>query len=227
MGPMFWDVDQDVKSFQNLSTLAGDAARGDFWCLSLSPEPRKPRTLEDVRVVQFHVTSNGCLAAAEETMNVVSYVFSMGSSAGQVLEMTTLVVVDPVSTGAFLCRVAASRGFRVIALWSRELSATVRHRARISDAMTFASASVEEEESLEATVKALKSQVKSDEWLECIPGSEWGVQLAERVCCALKLRGNGSFFDRRNKELQRQALETADLRVTSEEAIGIGSRRCL
>ena len=182
---------------------------------------------EGGRVVQFHVTSNGCLAAAEETMNVVSYVFSMGSSAGQVPEMTTLVVVDPVSTGAFLCRVAASRGFRVIALWSRESSATVRHQSLFSDAITFASASVEEEESLEATVKALKSQVKSDEWLECIPGSEWGVQLAERVCCALKLRGNGSFFDRRNKELQRQALETADLRVTSEEAIGIGSRRCL
>ena len=42
------------------------------------------------------------------------------------MALGTLVVVDPVSTGALLCQVAAERGFQVVALWSRESSATVR-----------------------------------------------------------------------------------------------------
>ena len=42
------------------------------------------------------------------------------------MALATLVVVDPVSTGALLCQVAFERGFQVVALWSRESSATVR-----------------------------------------------------------------------------------------------------
>ena len=70
------------------------------------------------------------------------------------------------------------------------------------------------EDSLVATVRLLR-RFRVD---AVVPGSEWGVHLAECVSEALQLRCNGSFLDRRNKEVQRRALESAGLRVRSLEA---------
>ena len=74
--------------------------------------------------------------------------------------------------------------------------------------------SVSFEDSLAATVRLLRGFCVE----AIVPGSEWGVHLAECVSEALQLRRNGSFLDRRNKEVQQRALESAGFRVRSLEA---------
>ena len=142
-----------------------------------------------------------------------------------------VVIVDPVSTGRPLVKIACSRGFLVVVLWSKKL---VEHTSGTlsSDSSQVkqidayeAYLVVQEQASTPATVKAIEGALcplGAFEITACIPGSERGVNLADLVSFELSLCSSGSgnkpFHggDRQNKHVQRNALEMAGCRAVRE-----------
>ena len=137
---------------------------------------------------------------------------------------SVVLVVDPVSTGACFSKVAAARGFLVIALWSNEAAGSTRKISSCADHSKEKVywATVEEEVSIEETVKVIEQSIETihpgAQIRGCVPGSEAGVNLAELVSEHLGLQCNGLFpgGDRRNKHVQRNALLMAGCRAVQE-----------
>lgn len=126
----------------------------------------------------------------------------------------SIVVVDPVSTGANVAYEASLRGYAVIALWTFELPHAFRSHlpASVAARLRFA-CEVDERPALAETVAALREAAGGGELVAVICGCESGVKVADRVSEALGLRTNGSARSecRRNKKLQQEAVRDAGL----------------
>ncbi|KAG8465979.1 hypothetical protein KFE25_005549 [Diacronema lutheri] len=131
----------------------------------------------------------------------------------------SIVVVDPVSTGANVALEALLRGYAVIALWTLDLPPSFRSHVPICVAshLRFA-AEVEERPTLEDTVAALRGALGETELMAVVCGCESGVKVADRVSEAVGLRTNGSAKSdsRRNKKVQQEAVRAAGLRSCRE-----------
>eukprot|EP00435_Cladocopium_sp_Y103_P000954 s5089_g1.t1 len=120
--------------------------------------------------------------------------------------LPVVVLVDPISTGKLLVDIVLSRGFGVLALWSKERAES------LSGIHKGVYKAVEEQVSIPDTVKAIKDALSSA-IVACIPGSESGVNLADLISIELGLLANGSgnrpfpAGDRRNKHVQGRALK--------------------
>ena len=104
-----------------------------------------------------------------------------------------VVVVDPISTGAFIAAEATERGFGVIAVWSECVPPELKAFVAKGLSIRYVGVVQHEEGSLAATVDAVRALVSSEQTLAALfVGCETGVLLGDELSEGLALRGNGT-----------------------------------
>lgn len=136
-------------------------------------------------------------------------------------ERKALVVVDPMSTGAFLAPLAIDRGLAVICVYSSdELGDFKTHVPAEAAGVTFAETMTHAgdlaHEAIEATAKKLREL--DYDIVACIAGAECGVEVGEALAETLGLRGNGTELSaaRRNKYLMGERVRECGLRAVKQ-----------
>jgi len=131
-------------------------------------------------------------------------------------ETSYIVVVDPMSTGATLAYHAQhTQGLRIICVWSDACPAELRGHSK--HGVEYAGVVIHETGGIKATCAAIR---KIGEPRDVFCGSEPGVELADELSEALKLRGAGDpsmSETRRNKFLQSMAARKAGLPVAAQK----------
>jgi len=137
------------------------------------------------------------------------------------VDRKALVVVDPLSTGAFLAPLAVDRGLSVICVYSSdELGDFKTHvpeeAADIVFAATVTHAGALAPEAIETTSTQLRGL--GYDIVACIAGAECGVEVGEALAEALGLRGNGTALSaaRRNKYLMGERVRECGLRAVKQ-----------
>jgi hypothetical protein len=127
-----------------------------------------------------------------------------------------VVIVDPYSTGCAVALEFMKRGFSVIALWNKTLIDVMKTHVPIlvsSDPGFKYYKEVDEGETLEDTVSTLKNAAGTYRIVACCAGGESGVDLADALSEALKVRTNGTDIpNRRDKKVQQELCRKAGLR---------------
>lgn len=143
----------------------------------------------------------------------VSTIASVGSPA--------LVVVDPLSTGAFLAPLAQARGLSVICVYSSDELGDFKTHVPADAANVVFSATITHSgdlapEAIEHTAQRLRQMGYVIE--ACIAGAECGVEVGEALAESLGLRGNGTALSaaRRNKHLMGERVCECGLRAVKQ-----------
>jgi len=124
-----------------------------------------------------------------------------------------IVVVDPYSTGCCLAHECSKRGFKVIAMWSKEASDELKSHKPLSCADLVYHAELTESSTIEDTAAAVKASVSSGTLVACMVGGESGVPTADTLSEFLKLRTNGTQIpQRRDKKIQQELVKEKGLR---------------
>lgn len=140
---------------------------------------------------------------------------------GLVKRMTTVdsskeavVLVDPYSTGCCVAKEFMNRDFRVIALWTKGFSDEMKTHVPLSVAGQLNYfAEVDEAETIELTMDAVKQTAGVYRVVACLAGGEAGVDCADALSEALGVRTNGTDIpNRRDKKLQQELIRKAGLR---------------
>ena len=137
--------------------------------------------------------------------------------------MTTLdasteavVIVDPYSTGALVALEFMNRGYHVVALWSKTLTPIIRTHVPLlaaNDPTFKYHKQVEEGDTLLETQSIVNAATSPYRIVACLAGGESGVDLADALSEALKVRTNGTDIpNRRDKKLQQELCRKAGLR---------------
>ncbi|EOD09448.1 hypothetical protein EMIHUDRAFT_420576 [Emiliania huxleyi CCMP1516] len=132
--------------------------------------------------------------------------------------MSTVIIVDPISTGGALAAELHSRGIKMICVWSSEVGEMRTHVPDIAKHLSWLAVLEEGSdgiESLALQVQQVVSESKT-ELVACLAGGEPGVLCADALSSALNLRSNGVEPQRRNKSWQQKAVRAAGLRATRE-----------
>ncbi|GAX17529.1 hypothetical protein FisN_18Lh175 [Fistulifera solaris] len=124
---------------------------------------------------------------------------------------TTVIIVDPYSTGCLIAQEISRRGNEIICLWTKGFSEEMKQHVPMScENMTYAY-TLDEQETLEKTKQAVLDT--SMNIIGCIAGGEAGVDLADALSEALGLRTNGTAIpNRRDKKVQQELIAAAGLR---------------
>ena len=118
-------------------------------------------------------------------------------------------MVNPYSTGACIAREISKRTFNVVALWTKKVSEALKESC--SDLKVFAS--VQEQDTLEETLAAVRDAAKPYRVIACICGGEEGTALTDALSEKLGVRTNGTQIKNRgNKKFQQDAIKEAGLR---------------
>jgi len=142
-------------------------------------------------------------------------------SMGLVKRMTTIdaskeavVIVDPYSTGCCIAKEFMNRGYQVIALWTAGFSELMKTHVPLSVAGKLKYfAEMDEQASLAETVAAVHRTSDKYRVVACVAGGEAGVDYADALSEALKVRTNGTEIpNRRDKKLQQELIRKAGLR---------------
>jgi len=127
-----------------------------------------------------------------------------------------VVMVDPYSTGCVVALEFMNRGYHVIACWNKNLIATMKtHVPLLCAGKTNFKyyKEVDEGGSLSETVDIVTKAAGSYKVIACLAGGESGVDLADELREALKVRTNGTDIpNRRDKKLQQELCRKAGLR---------------
>lgn len=132
-----------------------------------------------------------------------------------------VIVVDPYSTGCCVVKEIASRGYRVIALWTAGFSEQMKQHVPLSCGTMSYHAEVTEGENLGATTMALYKAAGALRIVACVCGGEAGVDAADRLSERLLVRTNGTegaFARRRDKRVQQELVKAAGLRAVRQAA---------
>jgi biotin carboxylase len=132
-----------------------------------------------------------------------------------------VVVVDPMSTGAFLAPIAISQGYSVICVYSSdELGDFKTHVPAEAADVKFAEVLTHSGDTNPEKIKhtAALLQQMGYEIVACLAGAECGVEVGEALAEALNLRGNGTALSacRRNKYLMGERVRECGLRAVKQ-----------
>jgi len=145
----------------------------------------------------------------------------MAVSSMSVAERKAVIVVDPMSTGAFLAPVAISQGYSVICVYSsEELGDFKTHVPAEAANVVFAETITHTGDLAPEAIKqtAARLQQMGYELVACLAGAECGVEVGEALAEALELRGNGTALSacRRNKYLMGERVRECGLRAVKQ-----------
>ena len=131
---------------------------------------------------------------------------------------TTVVIVDPISTGACIAVEALNRGYSVIALWTAGLPTELKSFVPAKLAGLTYAVSLDQSGTLAETANAVRAVATGGMIDAVIVGAETGVLLADSLSEHMGLATNGTQTgDRRDKHVQQLALRAVDgLRATDE-----------
>jgi len=125
----------------------------------------------------------------------------------------SIAVVDPISTGACVANDCASRGYAVIAVWTKDIGETMRSHVPQTCKDLKYKAEVNELATIAETVAAVREAAGETPLAACIVGGESGVTLADRLSEELGLKTNGTQIpQRRDKKVQQELVKAAGLR---------------
>ena len=124
-----------------------------------------------------------------------------------------VVVVDPYSTGCLICEEIMKRGYQIIALWTKGFSEDMKTHVPISCGPLNYLTQMDEQATISDTVAAVKKMAGKLRVVGCIAGGEAGVDLADALSEALKVRTNGTQIpNKRDKKLQQELIQKRGLR---------------
>ena len=141
----------------------------------------------------FHIESS-----FEETRNTVS--------------TQRVAVVDPFSTGAMVAHLLSARGIDVVAVYSASMEQLGNLQNLVPKGITLNFVDVVAFEGIEVMAEKLKNVS------EIVPGTETGVELADKLSEFLKLRTNGTALSeaRRNKYIMGETVRSAGVRAVRQ-----------
>eukprot|EP00804_Cyclotella_cryptica_P013837 CCRYP_018173-RA/>CCRYP_018173-RA protein AED:0.09 eAED:0.09 QI:1797/1/1/1/0.87/0.66/9/457/484 len=131
------------------------------------------------------------------------------------------VIVDPYSTGCLVAKEIQSRGYKVIALWTKGFSEEMKKHIPLSCAGISYFAEVTEGEDHGETIRELYKAAGTYKIVSCIAGGEAGVDAADVLSERLMVRTNGAggvFANRRDKKVQQELIRDAGLRSVRQAA---------
>lgn len=132
-----------------------------------------------------------------------------------------VVVVNPYSTGCVIAKEVQSRGFKVIALWTKGFAEEMKKHVPIAcGSMTYYD-QVTEGDNLGETTRDLHKAAGKFRIVGCLCGGEAGVDAADSLSERLMVRSNGTegaFAFRRDKKVQQELIEAAGIRSIRQAA---------
>jgi len=132
-----------------------------------------------------------------------------------------VVVVDPYSTGCLIVQEIQSRGYKVIALWTKGFSDEMKKHVPLSCGTMKYHAEVAEGDNIGETTKLLYKAAGQLRIVSCICGGEAGVDAADVLSERLMVRTNGAqgpFANRRDKKVQQELIKAAGMRSIRQAA---------
>ena len=124
-----------------------------------------------------------------------------------------VVVVDPYSTGCLVAEEIYKRGYKIIAMWTKDFSDVMKTHVPLSVKNLSYYAEVTEAATLDDTEAAVRNAAKTFRIVACIAGGEAGVDLADSLSEKLGVRSNGTEIpNRRDKKIQQELIKAAGLR---------------
>jgi biotin carboxylase len=125
-----------------------------------------------------------------------------------------VIIVTPYSTGCCIAHEFMNRGYQVIALWTKGFSEIMKTHVPLSVAgkLNYFK-EMDEADTLAETVAVVHNNAEKYRVVACLAGAEAGVDLADALSEALKVRTNGTDIpNRRDKKLQQELIRKAGLR---------------
>jgi len=132
-----------------------------------------------------------------------------------------VVVTDPYSTGCLICKEIQSRGYRVIALWTKGFSEEMKTHVPLSCGKMNYFAEVDEADDVGETTRRLYKAAGAFRIVACIAGGEAGVDAADILSERLAVRTNGAqgvFANRRDKKVQQELIKAVGIRSVRQAA---------
>ena len=132
-----------------------------------------------------------------------------------------VVVVDPYSTGCLIVKEIQSRGYKVIALWTKGFSEEMKKHVPLSCGTMNYHEEVTEGDNVGETTRDLYKAAGKLRIVACICGGEAGVDAADVLSERLMVRTNGAqgaFANRRDKKVQQELIKAAGLRSVRQAA---------
>ena len=132
-----------------------------------------------------------------------------------------VVVVDPYSTGCVIVQEIQSRGYKVIALWTKGFSDEMKTHVPVSCGTMSYQAEVTEGDDMGETTRDLYKAAGKLRIVACICGGEAGVDTADLLSERLMVRTNGTagdFANRRDKKVQQELIKAAGMRSVRQAA---------
>ena len=123
-----------------------------------------------------------------------------------------VAVVDPFSTGAMVAHLLSARGIDVVAVYSASMEQLGNLQNLVPKGITLNFVDVVAFEDIEVMAAKLKNVS------EIVPGTETGVELADKLSEFLKLRTNGTVMSeaRRNKYIMGETVRSAGVRAVRQ-----------
>eukprot|EP00457_Paulinella_chromatophora_P002954 gb/GEZN01002959.1/.p1 GENE.gb/GEZN01002959.1/~~gb/GEZN01002959.1/.p1 ORF type:complete len:566 (+),score=80.81 gb/GEZN01002959.1/:27-1700(+) len=127
----------------------------------------------------------------------------------------TIIVVDPLSTGAVLVNYALDRGYQVVRVWSADFPPNIKNMVLPGLRMEYV-ATVDHKGKLPDTIQAL--QDLKFPYLACMAGCEPAVELCDAIAEALNLPCNGTALseERRDKYLMGEQVRRSGTRAVKQ-----------
>jgi len=132
-----------------------------------------------------------------------------------------VIVVDPYSTGCLIVKEINSRGYKVIALWTKGFSEDMKKHVPLSCGAINYHGEVTEGDNLGETTRDLYKAAGALRIVACICGGEAGVDAADLLSERLMVRTNGAkgdFANRRDKKVQQELIKAAGMRSVRQAA---------
>jgi biotin carboxylase len=132
-------------------------------------------------------------------------------------EQKVVVVVSPYSTGVCFAKEITHHGYKVICLWNSGLAENMKSHVPMSAADIRYLAEVDEQATLDETVKVLEEATEGRPIVAVVCGGEAGVDLSDALSEHMGLLTNGTYvLNRRDKKVQQEIIKTKGLRSTRQ-----------
>lgn len=132
-----------------------------------------------------------------------------------------VIVVDPYSTGCLIVKEVQSRGYKVIALWTKGFSEEMKKHVPLSCGTMNYFEEVAEGDNMGETTRDLYKAAGALRIVACLCGGEAGVDAADAISERLMVRTNGTkgaFAFRRDKKVQQELIKAAGIRSIRQAA---------
>jgi len=132
-----------------------------------------------------------------------------------------VLVIDPYSTGCCVAEEIMKRGYKIMALWTKNFSEDMKTHVPLSVGEIKYMAEIDEAENLADTAAAVYKAAANLRVVACIAGGEAGVDLADALSERMSLRTNGTAIpNKRDKKLQQELIAKRGLRAVRQAGGG-------